>query len=48
LYSRFGVSNKETQVGDIVALISGVSMPMVLRASSDVYEIIGPALLGAL
>jgi hypothetical protein len=31
--------------GDVIALISGVSMPMILRAHGEQFRAIGPVLL---
>lgn len=45
LHSGFGVAPLGARKGDVVALISGVSMPMILREHEHNYEVVGPALL---
>lgn len=47
-YSGLGVSCPDAKVGDEVCLISGVSLPMVLRHCSNGYQIVGPAFIGNL
>jgi Heterokaryon incompatibility protein (HET) len=41
--ASFGYTSKSALVGDSVALISGVSMPMILREHEGSYKVIGPA-----
>lgn len=50
LYSGFGIACRAARQGDCVALIAGVSLPVVLRPSleGDGYAVIGPAFLGGL
>lgn len=40
-----GVASTGSQIGDAVALISGVSTPMILRKCLDGFQVIGPAFL---
>jgi hypothetical protein len=43
--SGFGVAPTGAQEGDVVTLISGVSMPMVLRKDQKGFRVVGPAFL---
>ena len=45
-YEGFGITSRGAREGDMVALISGVSMPMVLREDNGSFKVIGPALIG--
>ncbi|RDW81871.1 hypothetical protein BP6252_02983 [Coleophoma cylindrospora] len=45
IYCGFGVAPMGSQEGDIVALVAGVSMPMVLRQNGEGYTVVGPAFL---
>jgi hypothetical protein len=48
-FTAFGLAPRETQIGDRLALISGLSMPMLLRHISEhFYEVIGPAFMNGL
>lgn len=47
-YDGFGIANLRVKEGDVVTLISGVSMPMILRPRGEHFEVVGPALLGGL
>jgi hypothetical protein len=45
----FGVTGRFVREGDVFALISGVSIPMILRGNErGDYQVVGPALLGGL
>jgi len=46
VYSGFGISCTCSRVGDKVALISGVSMPLILRKHERGYVVVGPAFFG--
>jgi hypothetical protein len=39
----FGMASKNARRGDVVALVSGVSLPMILREHETGYEVVGPA-----
>jgi Heterokaryon incompatibility protein (HET) len=41
----FGVAATATSEGDVITLISGVSMPMVLRPDKKRFRVVGPAFL---
>lgn len=43
-YVEGGVVPCDTQVDDVVALVKGMSLPMILRKQERGYEIVGPAL----
>jgi hypothetical protein len=43
--SGFGVAATGASEGDVITLISGVSMPMVLRQDRNVFRVVGPAFL---
>lgn len=50
-YKGFGISTRDAREGDSVALISGVSLPMVVRMNSygdGKFRVVGPALFGGL
>ncbi|XXH02441.1 hypothetical protein Hte_008816 [Hypoxylon texense] len=42
-YSEASVIPRSAREGDVVALIAGVSMPMILREDGDGYNVIGPS-----
>jgi len=44
-YSGLGVAPRDAKSGDIVSLISGVSMPVILRKSQGGFKFIGPIFL---
>ncbi|KAK6822884.1 hypothetical protein PG987_014429 [Apiospora arundinis] len=50
ILSDFGYASNKTKEGDLVALISGVSLPMILREKNQRpghYEVVGPAFFGS-
>jgi hypothetical protein len=47
-YSRFGICCPCAEPGDTVVLISGASLPMVIREGDRHYKVVGPALLGGI
>lgn len=50
-YKGFGISTRDVREGDSVALISGVSLPMVVRMNSHgdgKFRVVGPAFFGGL
>ena len=44
-FEGVGFTSENVQTGDVIGLISGVSMPMVLRPKVEGYEVISPAFL---
>lgn len=42
---RFGIAPCSAREGDVIALISGVSMPMILRYAQTTFQVVGPAFL---
>ncbi|KAI1868750.1 hypothetical protein JX265_006729 [Neoarthrinium moseri] len=44
-YSGIGIAPRTSRGGDVVALISGMSMPVVLRQGQGGYEFVGPIFL---
>lgn len=42
-HSEAGIAPDDTMPGDVIALLSGVSLPMVLRPVNGGFEIVGPA-----
>jgi hypothetical protein len=44
-HSGCGMTCQSAMEGDTIALISGVSMPMILRARGKQFKVIGPVLL---
>jgi Heterokaryon incompatibility protein (HET) len=47
-YSGFGITCNCVRPGDTVVLISGMSLPMILREQGDGFKVVGPALLGGI
>ncbi|KAK8849079.1 heterokaryon incompatibility protein-domain-containing protein [Apiospora arundinis] len=50
MLSDFGYASDKTNDGDLVALISGVTLPMILREKNQRpghYEVVGPAFFGS-
>lgn len=47
-YSGFGITCNCVHPGDTVVLISGMSMPMILREQGDGFKVVAPALLGGI
>jgi len=41
----FGIAVSGTREGNVIALISGVSMPMILRKDVNAFRVSGPAFL---
>ena len=44
-FERVGFTSENVQTGDIIGLISGVSMPIILRPKDEGYKVIIPAFL---
>lgn len=47
----FGITTPRAEQGDLVALISGLSLPMVVRAKANgdgKFRVVGPAFFGGL